>query len=380
MISRVTPPIVDTYAALAQLIKELSNCKVIAVDTEMDSYYHYYEKVCLVQLSTEQADYLVDPLHLDLSPLNSIFDVDDCVCIFHAGSNDVPYLYRDHRLVFKNIFDTYVAAELLQLPSKGLAGLIKQYFDIEVDKKYQRADWTIRPLSVDMDNYARGDTRYLIELRAILLEELSKRNLLEVAQRSFANISKIRIHPKNFSVDDWIHVKNVRELSPSSYGVMRRLYVWREQLAKKLDLSVFRVLPDYVLVNIAQHKPTTFEDLKEHFESWKLWERIEHFQGGILEAVRQGRDDGKVTWPKKRSKGNKFTDKQVRVYNNLRKWRNQLCEAGELSISLFTNKMLGLLVESEPRTMEELERLEVGTPEFLQKYGSELLAKLISNS
>ncbi|MBQ7529635.1 ribonuclease D [bacterium] len=373
MISRLTPPIVDTYAALAQLIKDLSSCKVIAVDTEMDSYYHYYEKVCLVQLSTDQADYLIDPLHLDLSSLNSIFSADDCVCIFHAGSNDVPYLYRDHRLVFKNIFDTYVAAELLQLPSKGLAGLIKQYFDVDVDKKYQRADWTIRPLSADMDNYARGDTRYLIELRAILLEELKKKNLLTAAQRSFAGISKVRIHPKEFSVDNWIHIKNVRDLSPDSYGVIRRLYVWREQLAKRLDISVFRVLPDYVLVALAQQKPLNSESLEKHFSNWKLWEKIKSFQNGILEAVRQGKDDGKVTWPKKRSKGNKFTDRQVKIYNNLRRWRNQLCEAGEISTSIFSNKMLGLLVESEPRTLEELERLEVATPEFLHEHSAELL-------
>ena len=80
-----------------------------------------------------------------------------------------------------------------------------------------------------------------------------------------------------------------------------------------------------------------------------------------------------MTWPKKRSKGNKFTDRQVKIYNNLRRWRNQLCEAGEISTSIFSNKMLGLLVESEPRTLEELERLEVATPEFLHEHSAELL-------
>ncbi len=374
MDSHHTPPIVDTVEALHSLIEELRGIKLVAIDTEMDCCYHYHDKVCLVQLSSQDTDYLVDPLHLDLSPLNEIFNDPNCTAIFHAGSNDVPHLRRDHNIVFNRIFDTYVAAELLDLPSKGLAGLIKLYFDIDLDKQYQRADWTIRPLPPEMDHYARYDTRFLIELRELLLPKLEEANLTSVAERMCEGILKTRLNHKEFSPDNWVSVKNVRNLHAASYSVLRSLYIWRDQLARQFDLAPFRIMSDYSLVRLADCAPETTEEVLAFFAKSSHLEMMTKVSNSLVDAVRRGREEGPISWPQEsRREGHHFNEKQSHLFDRLRSWRNKYAKAGKINSALLTNKMLGILVANSPKNQAELEKLDIASPDLIKEYGSKLL-------
>ncbi|MGM9998628.1 MAG: ribonuclease D [Candidatus Bruticola sp.] len=369
-----TPPIIETAEALKALVEELRGIKLIAVDTEMDCYYHYHDKVCLVQLSSEEADYLIDPLNLDLSPLNEIFNDPSCTAVFHAGSNDVPYLNRDHKLVFNCIFDTYVAAELLGLPSKGLAGLIKMFFDIELDKQYQRADWTIRPLPPEMDHYARYDTCFLLDLRKILLSKLEEANLLMVAERMCSSIVSSRLHQKTFSPDNWIHVKNVRSLPAKSYPVLRSLYIWRDSLARQLDLAPFRVLSDYSLVKLADVAPQTYEEVATFFEKSSHLQVMQENSQSLIEAIVSGIASGPIEWPQeKRKESGRLNEKQVQIFDRLRSWRNKYAAAGKINGVLLTNKMLEALVVQMPKNRHDLEMMAIGSPDLIKEYGTVLL-------
>lgn len=374
MDSHRTPPIVDTVEALHSLIEELRGIELVAIDTEMDCCYHYHDKVCLLQISSYDTDYLIDPLNLDLSPLNEIFSAPNCTAIFHAGNNDVPHLRRDHNIVFNRIFDTYVAAELLNLPSKGLAGLIKLYFDVDLDKQYQRADWTIRPLPPEMDHYARYDTRFLIELRELLLPKLEEANLLGVAERMCEGILKTRLHHKEFSPDNWVNVKNVRSLYASSYSVLRALYIWRDQLARKFDLAPYRVLSDYSLVRLAECAPETTEEVLDFFAKSSHLEMMTQVSDSLLEAVQKGIEEGPISWPQeKRQLANRFSEKQQQLFNRLRSWRNKYAQAGKINSALLTNKMLGVLVAELPKSKSELEKLDIASPDLIQEYGAKIL-------
>lgn len=374
MDSHLTPPIIDTAEALHSLVEELRGIKLIAIDTEMDCCYHYHDKVCLVQLSSQDTDYLIDPLHLDISPLNEIFNDPNCIAIFHAGNNDVPHLRRDCNIVFKQIFDTYVAAELLNLPSKGLAGLIKLYFDVDLDKQYQRADWTIRPLPPEMDHYARYDTRFLIELRELLLPKLEEANLVGVAERMYEGILKARLQHKEFSPDNWINVKNVRNLNARSYSVLRSLYIWRDQLARKFDLAPYRVMSDYTLVRLADCEPETTEDVLTFFAKSSHLEMMTQVSDSLLQAVQQGLKDGPISWPQEnRQFAHHFSEKQHHIFERLRSWRNKYAQSGKINSALLTNKMLEKIVIQGAKNQSELEKLEVGSPDLIKEYGPKIL-------
>lgn len=376
MNQRQCPPIIETPAGLERLIERLHDCKYIGVDTEMDSYYHYHEKVCLLQISDDAADYLVDPLRLDLSPLNAVFNDPAKVIIFHAGVNDIPHLYADHRLEFAHIFDTYTAAEILQLPNKGLAGLIKEYFDVDVDKQYQKADWTIRPLSADMDLYARGDTRYLAPLRSILYEKLVEKKLLDIAERMFADSAKTRLHPHVFDPDRWIRVKNFRSLKPESYGVLRRLYIWRDNTAQRLDLSVFRVLPDHVLISLAEKRPRSAGELLDAFKASSHLERLKRWQNAVLEAVREGIKDGCIAIPSSKNKWDRLSKEDEAVLKSLKEWRNKRVAEGRLNDTFLTNKKLRALLIGRPVDLEAMAGLNFMIPEVVSEFGGELLGLL----
>jgi len=171
---RLPPPKLITKAGdLQQLVDKLALESIIAVDTESNSLFAYQEQVCLIQFSTQQYDYLVDPLALDdISSLEPIFSSPEIEVIFHAAEYDLLCLKRDFGFTFTNLFDTMVAARTLGQEAVGLGSLLKAKFGVAVEKKYQRANWGQRPLPEDMLQYAQLDTHYLIALRDILKQEL----------------------------------------------------------------------------------------------------------------------------------------------------------------------------------------------------------------
>ena len=182
-----TPPIwVDTPDMLDSMIQRLNQEPVIAVDTESDSLYAYFEKVCLIQFSVPGADYLVDPLALkDLSSLAPIFADAAVEKIFHAAEYDVMVLRRDYNFEFANLFDTMLASRILSWPRYGLGSILAERFGVTQDKRMQRHNWGRRPLTTAEMEYARLDTYYLLDLRELLLAELQKTDLLAEAQETF---------------------------------------------------------------------------------------------------------------------------------------------------------------------------------------------------
>ena len=164
---------VEDEEALDRMVRTLQDAPVIGIDTESDSSYSYQEKVCLIQLSDGHRDYVIDPLAVpDLSSLAPILEDPGVVKILHGADYDIVCLKRDFEFAIHNLFDTLIAAQLLGLERIGLADLIGRYFGIEIEKKYQRHDWSRRPLKPEHIEYARGDTHWLLALREILTDKL----------------------------------------------------------------------------------------------------------------------------------------------------------------------------------------------------------------
>ena len=166
--------LIETRADLDTLAQDLLGEKVLAFDTEADSFYHYFDKTCLVQIATHRQIYLVDPLAFggpaELSPLAPIMASPDVRKIFHAAEYDIFVLKRDCAFEFRGLFDTMISGQLLGYSSVGLAGIAERHFGVKLPKDEQRSDWSRRPLTPKQLNYAASDVLYLISV----VEKLKK--------------------------------------------------------------------------------------------------------------------------------------------------------------------------------------------------------------
>ena len=236
---QLTPPILVTEATqLQQLLRELRRQPVVAVDTESDSLFAYYYKVCLIQLSVPEADYLVDPLALrDVTPLGSLFANPTVQKVFHAADSDIVALKRDYGFTFANIFDTLWSARILGWANRNLAAILKERFGIRLDKRAQRTNWGRRPLAPEQLAYARLDSRYLLPLREMQIAELTARSRMEEATEAFGRLPGIEWEEKPFDPDGFWRLNGARELSPRALAVLRsRLYeIERQQQVDEQD-------------------------------------------------------------------------------------------------------------------------------------------------
>jgi len=164
---------IQTLSDLTHLCSELAGEKALGVDTEADSLHHYYPKVCLIQISTNQHTFLIDPLAIEtMAPLAPLFASHKTKKMFHGADYDLRSLFRDFGMRVNNLFDTMVASQFTGEKEAALATVVKKRFGIAMDKKYQRANWSKRPLSTAMMVYAARDSAHLIRLYGELREEL----------------------------------------------------------------------------------------------------------------------------------------------------------------------------------------------------------------
>src|ERR1043165_8343601 len=206
MMNQVLPPPVwvDKPETLKQMIADLGAQPRVAVDTESNSLHAYREQVCLVQFSTRKTDYVVDPLAIDdLSFLAPIFSDPKIEKIFHAAEYDLICLRRDFGFQFANLFDTMHAARVLGYQFVGLDNLLAEKFQFEIDKRHQKADWAMRPLTPAQLDYARLDTHFLFNLRDVLEAELKEKNRLQIAQEDFMRASHVEAPKEKLNGTSW---------------------------------------------------------------------------------------------------------------------------------------------------------------------------------
>jgi len=238
----------------ADLTKEMADLGggPLSVDSEADSLHHYHEKVCLVQVSIGGRDLLIDPLAgLDAEPLRRPLEDPGLRKILHGADYDLRVLHRDFGLEIRGLFDTMVAARLVGEKSFGLAALLDRFLGVKLEKKFQRADWSIRPLPPEMEQYAVLDTRYLEPLAACLEQRLTGLGRNEWAAEEFRRLEKVRWNPEGRSGDAYLRIKGAKALDARGLAVLRELAGWRDARARKRDVPLFRVARDEVLSELA---------------------------------------------------------------------------------------------------------------------------------
>jgi ribonuclease D len=316
--------IIETRADLDALAQDLLGEKVIAVDTEADSFYHYFDKTCLVQIATRRQIYLIDPLALngaaDLALLAPVFAAPDTRKVFHAAEYDLFVLKRDCSFQFANLFDTMISAQLLGYPSVGLASLAERHFDVRLPKDEQRSDWSMRPLRQRQLNYAAADVLYLIDLAEILGKELRQAKRMRWAREEFAALTRREWPDREFDELGYFRIKGARRLDPTDLSILRELYLMRDARARELDRPPFKVLGNRTLVEIVERKPRKLAELSEIKGITDLLMR--RIGRDVMAAVRSGRKQDHGPIPRLPSSGRRRMDRQTeRRLAALKRWR-----------------------------------------------------------
>jgi ribonuclease D len=362
---------VDTSSALKRLAEALSRQQCIAVDTEANSLHAYRERVCLIQFSTPEADYLVDPLALDdLTYLAPIFADPHIEKIFHAAEYDVLGLHRDFDFVFANIFDTMLAARTLGYPAVGLGSLLTEKFGLDLDKHNQKADWGQRPLTDELVNYARLDTHYLIALRQVLEAELRKKERWELAQEDFTRCCFINGSNHRDPQERWERVNGQKELDPRQQTVLNELCIAREKMARRLDRPVFKVMGDHILLELSKTMPQKREDLQSIGLSEK---QIQRYGKTLLETVQRGMHAP----PVKAGVPTRLPNAVINRLQRLKTWRKE--KAKELEVEsdvILPRTYLHAIAEKNPRSYKALAQVMEEAPWRLEHFGPEILKEL----
>lgn len=258
---RLSPIIIETAPDLKKALKCIETERRIGFDLEADSMYHFSEKVCLLQVASKNTAFAIDTVKLkDLSVLKPLFLRKDTVKIFHGADYDVRSLFRDFGIEINNLFDTELASRFLGIKETGLEAVLWDRFNVKLEKKYQKKDWSQRPLSDDMLNYALNDVRYLVSLSEILEKELDSIGRLSWAEEECEILCRVR-PPENNGEPLFLKFKGAGKLNPRTLAVLDALLLFRREIAEKKDRPLFKVMGNASILKLAESCPDTLKKI-----------------------------------------------------------------------------------------------------------------------
>ncbi len=359
--------LVDRPETFLALLDEVRGAPLVALDTEAASFHRFHDRIYLVQLSTRTLTAVIDPLGVgDLTPIGDLLADPAIEVIFHDADYDLRLFDKQFAFRATHLFDTRIAAQFLNEPGIGLGALLAKYFDVTADKRFQRADWSARPLSPPMLDYAAGDTVHLCELRDILLEQLDAMGRTEWVAEEFENLERIRWTGGGEGPETaFLRLKGAKALQRRELAILRELYNWREETSARLDRASFRVLGNEVLFALAQQPVHTLEELGRVKGVGQ--DGAQRRGNEILAAIAKGeaipdRDLPRVERPARRLPDPAF---EARV-EALKHRRNRLAEELQLAPGvLCPNGTLEAIARAEPAnlaalaTLPELRRWQV---------------------
>jgi ribonuclease D len=368
------PPasIVNNAETYQKMLAHLSTQGTIAIDTESNSLHAYHERVCLIQLSSQERDFLLDPFAFnDLNELGVLFARSDIQKVFHAGDYDIACLKRDFDLTFHNIFDTMIAATALAEPNLGFAALIEKYFEIVLDKKYQRANWGERPLKPEMLQYAQYDSHYLIPLRGVLLPQLEASNRLQLVLEEGEGMARL-VKPNELHSEDIWRVKGAKDLSAEALSLLDALNHMREMIASNRDVPPFKVFSDRALTEIAQTQPHYIEELSllpSLPES-----QVRRYGSLLMQTINAWREKPQKVTPRR---NHRLSDAEMKRRDALSNWRKQAgVEEGLPSNAIISRELLERLAHLEISNIEELKQAMTYFPYRYERYGDAIFQAL----
>ena len=298
---------VDNPSAAARLSEDLTGLSRFALDCEAAGFHRYADTLCLLQITTPSATYVVDPLAVEAEPLlRGPLEAPDVEIVMHGSDYDLRLLDRDVGIHLKGLFDTQIAAAIVGEKALGLAALLESRLGISLAKKYQRADWAQRPLPEEMLDYAANDTRYLMKLADIMTAELRESGRADWAEEEARALEESAVAPPldPEPADPVSRVKGARDLPPRAVHALREVLEWRDGIARERDKAPFRVAGDAPLIQAALDPPGDVRGLTD-IKGFPRGLAREHGAGLLarLSAVAGLPEDQLVGYPRSRRSG-----------------------------------------------------------------------------
>lgn len=370
--------IIDTVPELEAVAKQLMKEDIVAFDTEADSFYHYFDKVCLVQVATRDKCWLIDPLEIGgpdkLAPLAPVFSSPKIRVLFHAAEYDIYVLKRDCGFEFTNLFDTMVSAQLLGYPAIGLAALIEKHFGVSLPKDEQRSDWSRRPLTEKQLSYAASDVLYLIELAVTLEKELKKAKRLDWAMDEFETLCGRRWPDREFDELGYLRIKGARSLEPTELAILRELYLLRDLRARDIDRPPFKVFGNRTLLEISRSQPTDLDSLGEIKGISDLI--LKRHGKDLVSSVKKGLRKPHGPIPKLETNGRRRMDRKTeKRLGALKDWRGPRAEALKLDPGvLCPNAALEAIALAAPTNAKDLKALPELKAWLVREFADEIIS------
>ncbi len=366
--------LVEDPAQLRDLLGVLGQEPILAVDTEAASFHRHIDRIYLIQVSTRSLTAIIDPLGVrDLAGFGALLAQPDREIVFHDADYDLRLFDLQYQFRPNRIFDTRIAAQFLNEPGIGLAALLEKYLGVTADKKYQRADWSTRPLKAEMLAYAAMDTRHLIQVRDLLRGRLEELGRLPWVEEEFAALEQVRYTAGEDREEAWLRLKGARLLAPRGLAVLREVYRWREKTSELLDRASFRVLNNEPILEMAQRPPRTLEELAAIKGVGR--DLAERRGREVLEAVARGLAVPEAELPRfprpPRRKPDPVFDQRL---DRLKSLRNALARRYDLAPGvLCPNGTLEAIARAAPQSVEALARLPEVRQWQAREFGKELV-------
>ncbi len=369
------PRLVDRPDTFAALLAEVAGAPLLAIDTEAASFHRYLDRIYLIQLSTRDLTAVIDPLGVgSLDPIGALLADPSVEKVFHDADYDLRLFDKEFGFHASNLFDTRIAAQFLNEPGIGLGALLQKYFGITADKRFQRADWSARPLTGPMLEYAAGDTSQLCELRDILRQQLVGLGRMDWVTEELELTEGTRWTGSTAEpYAGFMRLKGAKALDRRSLALLRELYVWREELSSKLDRASFRVAGNEVLFQLAQHPVRSADELGRVRGIGR--DTLERRGDDILAAIERGLAIPEAELPKVERTPRRVPDPEYEArLEALKRVRNRL--AGEYQLApgvLCPNGTLEAVARVVPGDLEALGELREVRRWQVREFGQALL-------
>jgi len=367
---------IRTPAELERFVSRISQEKIIAVDLEADSMFHFQEKVCLLQMAGNGENVVIDPLEVnDLSALAPIFKDKDVCKVFHGSDYDVRSLYRDFSIEINNLFDTQLASMFMGQRETSLGAVVCNRFGIELDKRYQKKDWSQRPLPDGMIEYAASDVYHLIPLARMLMDELKQKGRLDWVKEECDYLSEVR-PMENGSDPLFLRFRGAGRLPRRNLAALEGLLQYRRKLAEKKDRPLFKVISNTALLKIA----TEMAQSPQAMEAARCLsaKQIRIYGKPLSAIVKKANalaEKDLPTYPRKRRPS--VSPKVPERIKIIKAWRDRLADGLGLDPALLFNKaLMTAIAVKKPVDRQGLRNVEGIRNWQVKAFGKEVLTVL----
>ena len=365
---------IDKQDQLDSALKEIQKASRIAIDTESSGYYTYFSDLCLIQISAQGKNYIIDPLSkINLEVLAELCADPTKTKIFHSAASDIIEIKRAYDWKFSNVFDTFLSSRFLGHANCSLSSLVAEYEGVQLEKKEQKSNWKQRPLSQSQLEYAHLDTVYLESIMDKLKLKLENYGMYNELLEECALVCQLEVEPqKQLNPTGWKHIPEAKQFSIEQQGILRELYFLRDARARKENIAPFRILSNASMARLVKERPDNIAKtaLRKAFHPAFL-----NKDKDLILQILKGEDIEPLLVEKEVHNKAKIEPKEKSILKKLKKWRSRIAEYRGIDPSMIiTSRTLSLIARKAPLEIADLEALDQKLSAWkIKNYGQQIL-------